>query len=573
MMPLLNKRWQISQPLSPLAAQNLAEYPPVLQQLLYNRGHATAESARLYLEAAPPPNSNPENMQGMAAATDRIHFALEQGQPIAVYGDYDVDGVTATALLTEVLRGFGGSEIIPYIPNRFDEGYGLNREALEYLKERGVQLVITVDCGIRSLPEAEAAHQLGLDLIISDHHHPFTELPMALAIINPKQPGDEYPYKDLAGVGLAYKLACALRGEDGLGGPLQAGEMQSMLDLVALGTVADLAPLTGENRALVRAGLRELQRAQRQGLRSLMGAAGIQPGGITATDIGYGLGPRLNAAGRLESALAALDLLLEKDVQHSGLLAQQLDNQNRDRQAQTRQIQAQAELQAFKDKSDPFLLVAIHPDYNPGIVGLAASRLTEQWYRPAIVGQQGEETTRASCRSIPEYHITDALDRCADLMVHHGGHAAAAGFTIRNENLPILLERLQTHAEAELSGMDLRPALIVDLEIPLRELHPEIIAQQQWLQPTGYGNPQAVYVSRDLKVERYKVIGSEQNHLRLTVSDGRITYDAIAFRQAHWAEAMPAHIDLAYTFEINEFNGRTNLQLNVRDIKRTGDPD
>jgi len=572
-MPILNKRWQISQPLSPIAAQNLAEYPPVLQQLLYNRGHATTESARRFLEAAPPPDSKPENMLGMAAATDRIHYALKYGQSIAVYGDYDVDGVTATALLTEVLRGFEGSEIIPYIPNRFEEGYGLNREALEALKERGVKLVITVDCGIRSLPEAEAAQQLGLDMIISDHHHPFTELPLARAIINPKQPGDEYPYKDLAGVGLAYKLACALRGEDGLGGPLQAGEMRSMLDLVALGTVADLAPLTGENRALVRAGLRELQLAQRQGLRSLMGAAGIQSGAITATDIGYGLGPRLNAAGRLESALAALDLLLEKDVQKSGLLAQQLDNQNRDRQAQTRQIQAQAELQAFKDNSNPFLLVAIHPEYNPGVVGLAASRLTEQWYRPSIVGQQGEETTRASCRSIPEYHITDALDRCADLMVHHGGHAAAAGFTVRNENLPELLERLQAHAEAELRGMDLRPALIADLEIPLRELHPEIIAQQQWLQPTGYGNPQAVYVSRDLKVERFKVIGSEQNHLRLTVSDGRITYDAVAFRQARWAEAMPDRIDLAYTFEINEFNGRTNLQLNVRDIKRTGDPD
>lgn len=572
-MPPLKKRWQISEPLTPIAAQNLAEYPAVLQQILFNRGQATAESARRYLDATPPPDSAPERMLGMSEATQRIHYALQHGQTIAVYGDYDVDGVTATALLTEVLRGLGGSEIIPYIPNRFEEGYGLNREALENLRDSGVKLVITVDCGIRSLPEAEAAQELGLDMIISDHHHPFTELPVARAIINPKQPGDEYPYKDLAGVGLAYKLACALRGEDGLGGPLQAGQMQSMLDLVALGTVADLAPLTGENRALVRAGLRELQRAQRQGLRSLMGAAGIQPGGMTATDIGFGLGPRLNAAGRLESALAALDLLLEKDIQTSGLLAQQLDNQNRERQAQTRQIQAQAELQAFKDKSEPFLLVAIHPDYNPGVVGLAASRLTEQWYRPSIVGQQGEETTRASCRSIPEYHITDALDLCADLMVHHGGHAAAAGFTIRNENLPELLKRLQAHAEAELSGLDLRPALIADLEIPLRDLHPEIIAQQQWLQPTGYGNPQAVYVSRGLNVERFKVIGSERNHLRLTVSDGRITYDAIAFRQAHWAEAMPAHVDLAYTFELNEFNGRANLQLNVRDIKRTGDPD
>lgn len=551
----------------------MAEYPAVLQQILYNRGHATAESARRFLEAAPPPLSEPERMLGMSETVERIRFALKHRQTIAVYGDYDVDGVTATALLTEVLRGLGESEIIPYIPNRFEEGYGLNLEALELLKEQGVRLVITVDCGIRSFPEAEAARRLGLDMIITDHHSPLSELPAAQAIINPKQPGDEYPYKDLAGVGLAYKLACALREEDGLGGPLQAGEMQRMLDLVALGTVADLAPLDGENRALVRAGLRELQRAQRQGLRSLMGAAGLQPGSITATDIGFGLGPRLNAAGRLESAMAALDLLLETDVQITGKLAQHLDNQNRDRQLQTRQLQEQAEHQAFEGQTDPFLLVAIHPDFNPGIVGLAASRLTEKWYRPAIVGQQSEEFTRASCRSIPEFHITEALDRCAELMVHHGGHKAAAGFTVRNENLPELLERLQAHAAADLSHLDLRPALIADLEIPLHDLRPEIIAHQQWLQPTGYGNPQAVYVSRDLKVERYSVIGKEKTHLRLTVSDGKITYDAVAFRQAHWAETMPPRIDLAYTFELNEFNGRTSLQLNVRDIKPSGDPD
>lgn len=572
-MPKLKKRWQISQLLTPLAAQNLAEYPPVLQQILYNRGHATAESARRFLDAAPPPHSEPERMLGMNEAVERIRFALKQSEMIAVYGDYDVDGVTATALLTEVLRDFGESQIIPYIPNRFEEGYGLNLEALQALKEQGVKLVITVDSGIRSFPEAEAARRYGLDLIITDHHSPLAELPDALAIINPKQAGDVYPYKDLAGVGLAYKLACALRGEDGLGGPLQAGEMQRRLDLVALGTVADLAPLDGENRALVRTGLRELQRAQRQGLRSLIGAAGLQPGAITATDIGFGLGPRLNAAGRLESAQAALDLLLEPDFQITGRLAQQLDNQNRERQNQTRQLQEQAERLAFEGQSDPYLLVAIHPDYNPGIVGLAASRLTEQWYRPSIVGQQSEEVTRASCRSIPEFHITEALDRCAELMVHHGGHKAAAGFTVRNENLPLLLERLRAHAAAELGQLDLRPALVADLEIPLHELRPEIIAQQQWLQPTGYGNPQAVYVSRDLKVERFNVIGKERTHLRLTVSDGKITYDAVAFRQAHWAEAMPTRVDLAYTFELNEFNGRTSLQLNVRDIKPTGEPD
>ncbi len=327
--------------------------------------------------------------------------------------------------------------------------------------------MITVDCGIRSIEEVAYARQIGLDLIITDHHHPADEIPPALAIINPKQPGDTYPDKNLAGVGLAYKLATAVY-ED----PSQTAEL---LDLVAIGTVADLAPLVGENRALVRHGLEQIRRPHRQGLLALIGASGLRPDRINASDIGYTLGPRLNAAGRLDSALAALELLLSQDVYAAASLAQKLDAQNRERQQITREIQAQAEQIALAENPDTLLLFAADPGFNPGVVGLAASRLTDVYYRPAIVAAYGEQTTRGSCRSIPEFHITDALDRCADLLVRHGGHAAAAGFTVRNENLPELRRRLQEIAEQELGGMLLRPVLHADMQIPLSELKPELL--------------------------------------------------------------------------------------------------
>jgi single-stranded-DNA-specific exonuclease len=339
-----------------------------------------------------------------------------------------------------------------------------------------------------------------------------------------------------------------------------------LLDLVALGTVADLAPLVGENRALVRAGLLQIRQPRRQGLRSLIGAAGLKPERITATDIGFALGPRLNAAGRLQSALDAYDLLTTSDVQEAGRLAQQLDKQNRERQDITRQMQYQAEQLAIQGDQAPLMIFAASPDFNPGVVGLVASRLTEVYYRPALVAHQGEEFTRGSCRSIAEFHITDALDQCADLLEHHGGHAAAAGFTIRTERLSAFLERMNAITQAQIAGLDLRPTLFADAELPLSELTPDLLEWLDWLQPTGYGNPQAVFASRGVRVVNARAVGKDSSHLKLTVSDGRVYYDAIAFRQGHWLGKLPPFVDLMYTFETNEYNGRVSLQLNIRDI-------
>ncbi len=565
------KRWRVESRISPQADENLKDYPPVLRQILFNRGYSTPEAAQEYLEARPPKGSDPDNMLGIGEAVERIEWAINHNEPIAVYGDYDVDGVTATALLLHVLRELGANAQ-GYIPNRFDEGYGLNCDALDYLKSQGVRLVITVDCGIRSILEAEHAQRLGVDLIISDHHHPGAVMPPAIAVINPKQASDAYPDKDLAGVGLAYKLASALAARSG-SSVKKAADIEHLLDLVALGTVADLAPLVGENRFLVRNGLRYLQSPSRQGVMALIGVAGLTPEQIRASHISFALGPRLNAAGRLESALDALTLLTTPSVAEAARLAQQLDIQNRERQEITRQIQQSAEQYILENDPDALLFFAAHPDYNPGVMGLAASRLSEVYYRPAIVAHQGDEFTRGSCRSIPEFHITQALDECADLLEHHGGHAAAAGFTVRNENVPELVERLKSIASDKLSDKDLRQILKADMEISLRELKPELLRYLERLQPTGYGNREAFFVSRDLKPLNVRAIGRDSAHLKFAVTDGWITFDAIAFKQGRWVENMPPRVDICYTFELNTYNGRSSLQLNVRDLKPSGEPD
>ncbi len=502
----------------------------------------------------------------MQAAVARIAAAITQNEPIAVYGDYDVDGVTATALMIQVLEALG-AHAQPYIPNRFDEGYGLNIEALDHLKAEGIRLVITVDCGIRSPLEAQHALDIGVDLIITDHHHPADgPLPPAFAIVNPKQAGDEYVDKNLAGVGIAYKLAAALT-DHVVGTPVPAYQ----LDLVALGTVADLAPLIGENRHLVRRGLEEIRHTQRQGLYSLAQVASLKIQNTTASSIGFMLGPRLNAAGRLKSAKAALELLLTADPLRAGSLAQELEASNQERQTVTRETQAEAERLATSGEAEPALLFAVDEHFNPGVVGLAASRLVEAHYRPAVVAAKGPDETRGSCRSIPEFHITDALDKCADLLVRHGGHAAAAGFTVKNENLPALVERLKGLAETALGQHDLRPTLLADHELPLSALSFDLLGQLAQLEPTGYGNPEAVFVSRDVKVRSSRTVGQEGRHLKLLLQDERgVTTDAIGFRLGSMQKTLPPRVDLAYVLESNEYNGRTTLQLNLKDVQPAG---
>ena len=567
-----NKRWIVPPLITPEADSALSAFPPLLKQILFNRGYATDAEARAYLNAKPDFNTDPFQLTGMTEAVDRIQYAIQHQEPIAIYGDYDVDGVTSTALLVQAFQ-YLNANVRGYIPNRFEEGYGLNNNALDELKADGVKLVITVDCGIRSPNEALHARTIGLDLIISDHHHPAEgDLPPALAVINPKQPGDIYPDKDLAGVGIAYKIAEALFS-------IQPGKtgfsLDSLLDLVALGTVADLAPLVGENRILVRKGLRQMKQTTRQGLFSLAAVSDIKLDKVNAGNIGFSLGPRLNAAGRLKEALAAFELLTTKDASRAGELAQLLNIQNRERQSITREMQARAEELAMQDDPNAYLLFAAQEDFNSGVVGLAASRLTETHYRPAIVASKGEEETRGSCRSIPEFHITDALDQCADLLVRHGGHAAAAGFTVRNENLSELVLRLKTIAANQLSNVDLRPTVTADAEVSLVDIRPELFEKcLKYLEPTGYGNPNASFAARNVKVKNARTVGADAKHLKLSLEDAEgYIHDAIGFRLGEWHKKMPPRVDILFTYEVNEYNGRIGYQLNLKDLKATGTED
>jgi single-stranded-DNA-specific exonuclease len=394
------------------------------------------------------------------------------------------------------------------------------------------------------------------------------QLPPAAAIINPKQPGCDYPTKNLAGVGVAFKLAQALlRVQQQMDQPLELVE-ESLLDLVALGTVADLVPLLGENRTLVRRGLELLNEPRRPGVEALMADAGLRRGEVDATAIGFRLGPRLNAAGRVDTAMLAYQLLTSHDPLKTKNLAAKLSDLNRRRQELTEETITTAEKQVLSEDADARLYLAASEDFLPGIVGLAASRLVETYYRPSIVVELGKKESRGSCRSIPEFNITKALDQCADLLVHYGGHAAAAGFTIATPKLNVLRRRLQAIAAEQLADVDLRPTLEIDVELPLEEVTWATHALLNEVEPCGMGNPQPVLVSRGVEVRDRRTIGSEKKHLKLALRDGRgVSWDAVYFRHGNLIAEIPDRVDVAYTLDVNEWNHEKRLQLNVQDLK------
>ena len=567
-MTLQSKRWLIAPPVSTQQLARLADLPPLVVQLLHNRRIVDPGAAHDFLNDRAG-GSDPFRLKGMHEAVTRLRRAIRQQESIAVYGDFDTDGVTATALLVETLSALG-AQVQPYIPHRVDEGYGLNLDALRHLYSQGVRLVVTVDCGIRSVHEVEQAGR-GLDLIVTDHHSVGERLPPALATLNPKQPGCPYPFKDLAGVGLAYKLAQALlRVEQQMGGPADLAE-ESLLDLVALGTVADLAPLLGENRALVRRGLAQLNQPSRPGVEALLADANLRRGEVDATAIGFRLGPRLNAAGRIDSAMLAYRLLTSRDPLETRVLAEELGKLNERRQQLTEQTVAEAEALVLADPAqgrDAPLFLAASANFSPGIVGLAASRLTEAYYRPSVVVELGEEESRGSCRSIPEFNITAALDQCQELLIRHGGHAAAAGFTVATHELGALRARLAAIAAEQLAGVELRPALPIDTELLLEEVDWATLALLGELEPCGVGNPRPVLVSRDVEVRDRRAIGGAQKHLKLVLRDGRgVAWDAIFFRHGHLLEHVPGRVDVAYTLDVNEWNGSKRLQLQIQDLR------
>ncbi len=563
--------WQIAPPVPEAVRQTSSQTHPVLLQILYNRGIVEPGDIQSFLDGRYLRSTDPFLLQDMDKAVARIEQAIANDERIIVYGDFDADGVTATVLLTEALRGLGleRDKVQPYIPDRVDEGYGLNMEALTTLKEeKEAGLVISVDCGIRSVAEVEHANRIGLDMIITDHHSLGPVLPPAVAIVNPKRPSSQYPEKMLAGVGIAYKLAQALA--QTLPDRVTFNE-SDLLDLVAVGTVADLAPLLGENRQLVINGLGVLNKAQRPGIASLIRVSKLRTGSLTAESIGFGLGPRINAAGRISHAYDAAKLLASNNTLVADQLAQKLDALNRQRQQITADLSAQAE--AMVKNPDVPILIAGADNFMSGVVGLVASRLAEKYYRPAIILETGEDESRASCRSIPEFHVTEALDEVADLLVRHGGHAQAAGFTILNENLPEFEERMTAIAAAKLDGLDLQPTIPIDMELDIEDIDWALQETLAQLEPTGYANATPVFLSRGVEVTSHRAVGSDGSHLQMRLNSGTgggTTYrelGAIAFRQGAWVNSLPQYIDVVYTIGVNEWNGRRSLQLMIQDIR------
>lgn len=561
------KRW-LNAPDPPYDfTQALSDLGPVLAKILYNRGLTSPDLARQFL-SDDIIAYDPFLMKDMSKAVARIRHAIRRKEPIAVYGDFDADGVTSTVLLIQTLNALGG-QVEPYIPDRIDEGYGLNTPALQKLAAKGIKLVVTVDCGIRSVEEVKAAIVAGLDIIITDHHSVGEVIPPALAVLNPKQSDCKYPEDMLAGVGIAYKLASALltvaRQQDRNAPNLSS---EDLLDLVALGTVADLAPLDRiENRSMVKLGLVELARARRPGIYALMDISKVKPEKVNATSIGFALGPRINAAGRLENALIAYQLLMTNDWTEATRLAQDLQEINARRQDYTSESYRIAKDLALQDGGTDNLIFAADASFKPGIVGLVAGKLTEEFYRPAVVIQIGEGESHGSCRSTPEFHITNALDECADLLVQHGGHAQAAGFTIRNENIAAFKERLQSLVSVELMHHDLRPSISIDAEAEMIDLTLALAENIRKLEPMGTDNPEPIFMTRRLRVVEPRRVGNDGSHLKLRLSDGPLTMDAIAFRFGDWYAHLPPYVDVLYNLQINEWNGRITPQMNVVDIR------
>ena len=570
-----SKRWE-DYPAAPSDFLDDSPEHPILLQILYNRGIREPEQIASFLNGADAVQENPFRLKDMNRAVQRILTAIDEAETICVYGDFDADGITATALLVSALQR-AGATVGGYIPDRVDEGYGLNVEAIERISQQA-QLLVTVDCGIRSIEEVAAAGRLGMDVIVTDHHSVGKELPPALAVINPRRDDDNSTFNSLAGVGVAYRLAQAvLRAvSQRPGASLSAEDAEAMeaelLDLVALGTIADMMPLVGENRSLVRRGLAQLAQGQRVGLFALMEVAGMQPASVDSTTVSFRLAPRINAAGRLSNAQLAYDLLRSDEYSHAYDLATQLEAMNKERQQLTIDAQNLAEQQLGDVGSAlPPILITASPDFRSGIVGLVAGRLADQYYRPAVVIEQGPETSRGSALSIDEFDITAALDQIGHLLVRHGGHSRAAGFTVTNEKYAEFVEALTALAAEGLAAVpDLRPRMNIDAELSWDDLSWALQAQLSRLEPLGQANHSPLLVVRGCRVRSARAVGSGK-HLKLVLDGypGSAVLDAIGFGLGERSNGMSAdeRLDIAFHLEVNEWQGRRTLQLNVQDLR------
>ncbi len=536
---------------------------PYLAQLLINRGMTTPDAARDFLFGDLSFSHDPFLMKDMDRAVQRIRQAVLAGEKILVYGDYDVDGVTSTALLSEILRDIGAN-CETFIPHRMDDGYGLNSKAVSLAKENGVKVIVTVDCGVNSVEEVDFANKLGIDVIVTDHHEVRADsLPAACAVVAPRREDCTYPFKDLAGVGIAYKLARVLLGD-------KAVLADRHLDLVALGTIADVVPLNGENRILAKAGLEKLRVTDRPGIKALVNIAGLEQRGLTCRNIAFALAPRINAMGRVGSADMSLELFTTRDASRAVKIASTLDTENRNRRLIEKDIlksaleKAKREVDLDREK----VIVLADEAWHPGVIGIVASRIAEEFLKPTILIALNGEDGKGSGRAGKGFNLFKAVSGADEYLVGFGGHEAACGVKIKKDNIERFREKLNSVAgDCFLSEEEGLPEIDIDLEMPLSGLGLKLIKEIDLLMPYGPANREPAFSTEKLKVKtRPREIG--KSGVKFIVTDGRVSCEAITFRKNFFYRPSPGEtIDLAYTPSINSYNGIDSLQLNIRDIR------
>ncbi len=546
---------------------NELDISPVAARILAGRGIRTAAQARSYIRPSLESLHDPFLMRDMGAAVDRLCRAIDNHERIMVYGDYDVDGTTAVALMYSFLKT-QTDNLIYYIPDRYTEGYGISTKGIDTAKEKGCTLVIALDCGIKAVDKMEYANQIGVDFIICDHHTPGDETPKAVAVLNMKRKDCLYPFKELSGCGVGFKLVQAYAQRRGI----DPQEIYRLLPLLAMSIASDIVPVTGENRILAFYGLRAINAMPSVGLQAIMQVAGIEGKPVTMNDLVYKFGPRINAAGRIKSGAEAVRLLITDDADAALQFAKDIDSYNQDRRDYDSKTTDEALEQLQKDPMNAakHTTVVYSPDWHKGVVGIAASRLTETYYRPTIVLTSGEDDIiSGSARSVSDFDIYTAIDSCRDLLTNFGGHKFAAGLSMHLKDLPEFQRRFEEYVAAHITPEQQRPALDVEAEVELSDMDWKMYKILQCLEPFGPGNERPLFLCRNLINNRNTRAVSDGRHLHLDLTDRMVAMDGIAFGQGDKAEHLQngKSIDICFYLEENSYRGRSTLQMNAQDIK------
>jgi len=572
----MEKRWVIKERGETAIVKQLAGALGVsdsLANLMVQRSITSAEEASTFFNPSLDYLHDPFQMKDMNIAVDRISTAIKKNERILVYGDYDVDGTTAVALMYSFLKD-QYSNVDYYIPDRYKEGYGVSFQGLDFAYQNNCKVVITLDCGIKAVEKVKYARTKGLDVIICDHHLPGDEIPKALAVLDPKQPSCNYPYKELSGCGVGFKLIQAYARVHGI----PFNNIAHYLDLVAVSIASDIVPITGENRVMAYFGLKRLNESPRTGLKELIREAEVTRA-LTIEDVVFKIGPRINAAGRMETGSKAVDLLVSSDINLATGISKEINNFNIERRTVDRSITTEAMRMISDDQRtvNSRTTVLYNPNWKKGVIGIVASRLIETYYRPTVILTESNGFATGSARSVQGYDLYAAIEACSDLLESFGGHMFAAGLTLKKENIKPFMERFEQYVNSTISDEQLVPRIFIDTELSFSEINEDFFRTMSQFQPFGPDNMSPVFISRNVfDTGSGRMVGSSGEHLKLDLcqeSTGQKSFSAIAFGQANHFEYIKGGnpFDICYSLEMNEFRGNRNLQLNVRDIKTPGE--